>query len=71
MDVGGEGVSGTYVVGTDAQGDVAAELALESLVVFLFQGAHVVGDVLAEDVGAVDLSVEALRLAAVAREAFD
>ena len=47
------------------------ELAFESLVVFLFQGAHVVGDVLAEDVLTVDIGVQAFALIVEARESLE
>lgn len=59
----------TYIVSLDAESDVLAELALVRVLVLLLEGAHVVGDVLTEDVGAVNLGVEALVLGAVAREA--
>lgn len=58
----------THIVSTDAQLDVTAELALESLLIFLLQAAHIVSHVLAEDVGTVNISVEALGLSRVARE---
>lgn len=58
----------TYVVSTDAQRDVLAELALERLRVLLLQQLHVISHVLAENVRTMDLGVEALRLGTVAGE---
>lgn len=56
----------THIIGTDSQGDVLAELALEGLVVLLLQDAHVVGHVQSEDVLTVHLSVQLLLLGAAA-----
>lgn len=61
----------TYVVSSDAQRDVLAEVALERLRILLLQLLHVVGDVLAENMRTMDLSVEALGLGAVAGETLD
>lgn len=58
----------THIVSTDAQLDVTAELALESLLILLLQGAHIVSHVLAEDVGTVNIGVEVLGLGRVAGE---
>lgn len=58
----------SYLIGVDSVLDVLAELPLEGLWVLLFKGLHVIGDVLAKDMGAMDLRVEALSLVVVTRE---
>lgn len=65
-----ECVAFTHIIGTDAEVDVAAELAFEGLVVLFLQGAHVIGNVLTEDMGTVHFSVEGFLLGRVAWEAF-
>lgn len=75
MDVKGDyrlqGLWNTYIVGLDSEANVLAELTLVGIFVLLLQGAHVIGDVLSEDVSTVDFSVEALVLSAVAWETLD
>lgn len=61
----------TYIISTDSQSDVLAELTFESFGVFFFQSSHVVSNVLAEDVGTVNFSVEDFGFSAVAGETFD
>jgi hypothetical protein len=61
----------TYVISTDAQFDVAGELAFEGFFVLSLQFLHVFCNMLAEDVFAVNGSVEFLLLSVVAREALD
>lgn len=55
----------TYIIGTDSQGNVLAELALEGLVVLLLQHTHVVGHVQSEDVLTVHIGVQLLLLRAI------
>jgi hypothetical protein len=62
-------VHGLDSVSLDAKLDVLGELPLESIIVFFSKRPHVVGNVLAEDVISVDLSVELFALGTVAREA--
>lgn len=58
----------TYIIGTDSQRNVLAELALECLRVLLLEHLHVVSNVLAKDVRPMDLGVEALGLRRVTGE---
>lgn len=61
----------TYIVGLDSEANVLAELTLVGIFVLFLQGAHIIGDVLTEDVRTVDFSVEALVFSAVAWETLD
>ncbi len=58
----------TYGIGSDAVLDVEGELLAVSFLVLFLKASHVVGDVLAKDVGPVDVSVELLGLLVVAGE---
>lgn len=54
----------------DAVLDVEAKLPLVGILIIVLEQLHVIGDVLAKDVVAVNLSIELLGLAVIAREAF-
>ena len=58
----------TYGVSVDSVLDELRELALVGVLILVLQRAHVLGDVLAEDVVAVNLGVEGLLLSVVAGE---
>lgn len=58
----------THRIWLDAELDEPAELPAVSLFIIFLQHLHVVGDVFAEDVVAMDLSVELSRLVIVTRE---
>src|SRR5512142_230954 len=56
------------IISTDSQLDVTAELAFEAFFIILLQGAHVIGNMLTEDMGTVNISVEALSFSGVTGE---
>lgn len=56
-------------VSLDAKLDILGELPLEGIVILFGKRLHVVGNVLAEDVASVHISVELFALGAVTREA--
>ena len=60
----------SYPVSCDAELDVLRELSSVGFVILLRQGSHVVGDVSAHDVLAVDISVELFAVGVVAGETF-
>ena len=69
MQNGVESLQIAYHVSGDAQLDVLGELASVDLLILLGQRSHVVADVTAHDVFAVDVGVELLALGIVAWEA--
>merc|ERR1719323_2524862 len=57
-------------VSLDAELDVSGELAFEGFVIILFKGFHVVSNMLAHDVGTMDVSVKLRFFLVVTRESF-
>lgn len=53
-------VDGLDIVGLDSMCDAPADLALLGVLVLILEGAHVISNMLAKDVGAVNLGVETL-----------